>query len=250
MIAVENVRKIYRGKQDHTVAIENISFSLQQGERLGIVGASGSGKSTLLRMLALFEEPSSGVIRFGDQSLLGLSKLEKRHVYERLQMVFQNPSAIMSPRMTLEEFLWEPLRNFGREEGGEARIRALLDEVDVPFSTIKRLPREVSGGQLQRIAIARALLLDPAVLLLDEPTSALDVTTQAKVLELIHRLWKSHGFAYIFVSHDMAVVRQMTDRMLVMKDGKFLEEVAKMMPLDAVAHDYTKRLIHASFMGS
>lgn len=249
MLAVEQIQKIYTGKYEKT-ALEDISFSLQQGERLGIVGASGSGKSTLLRLLALFEEPSAGTICFGNQNVVGLSRTEKRHVYERLQMVFQNPLAIMSPRMTLEDFLWEPLCNFGRVKGGEARIRTLLDEVDIPFSILKRFPREVSGGQLQRIAIARALLLDPAVLLLDEPTSALDVTSQAKVLELINRLWKSHGFAYILVSHDMAVVRQMTDRMLVMKDGKFVEEIGKTTALDAVTHDYTKRLIRATLIGS
>ncbi len=249
MIAVENIRKIYPCKCDTTVAIENISFSLQPGERLGIVGASGSGKSTLLRLLALFEEPTAGTIHFSEQSVLGLSRKGKREVYEQMQMVFQNPSAIISPRMTLEEFMWEPLRNFGKEEGGEERIRLLLDEVGLPYSILERLPHEVSGGQLQRIAIARALLLEPKVLLLDEPTSALDVTTQAKILELLDRLWKIHGFAYILVSHDMAVVRQMTDRMLVMKHGQLVEEVSKETSLDAVGHDYTKQLIYASFCG-
>lgn len=249
LLRVENLHKTYQTKDTCCEAVQNMTFALRKGERLGIVGLSGCGKSTLLRMLAMFEEPTSGTILFNEESLVHRRKKDKYKIYEQLQMVFQNPNSIMSPRMTIGRFLEEPLINFKSSEKQTLSIDEALYEVELPLSIKAKYPNEVSGGQLQRIALARALLINPQLILLDEPTSALDVTTQQTILELITKLWIHHHFAYIMVGHDMAVVRQMTDRILVIKGGSIVEEIGGAQSLESVREPYTKALIKASLLG-
>ena len=228
------------------------TFQLRRGHTLGVVGESGSGKTTLGLALLRLHEPSGGPVggevRFDGQDLLALSKGEMLPMRRRLQVVFQNPYASLNPRFTIGQTLVEPMAIHGIGSGlddREARARALLLKVGLDESAMARYPHEFSGGQRQRIAIARCLTLNPEVLVLDEAVSALDVSVQAQVLNLLKDLQDELGLAYVFISHDLAVVRFMADEVLVMKDGEVVEQAGVAQILDAPQQDYTKRLIGA-----
>ncbi|MEI7464634.1 MAG: dipeptide ABC transporter ATP-binding protein [Burkholderiales bacterium] len=229
-----------------------VSFQLRRGHTLGVVGESGSGKTTMgLALLRLHEAsggPVGGEVRFDGEDLLALSKAQLLPMRRRLQVVFQNPYASLNPRFTIGQTLVEPLAIHGIGAGladRESRARALLHKVGLDESSMARYPHEFSGGQRQRIAIARCLTLNPEVLVLDEAVSALDVSVQAQVLNLLKDLQDELGLAYVFISHDLAVVRFMADEVLVMKDGEVVEQASVAQILDAPQQDYTKRLIGA-----
>jgi peptide/nickel transport system ATP-binding protein len=235
------------GRQDR-----GVSFSLRRGHTLGVVGESGSGKTTMgLALLRLHEAsggPIGGDVRFAGEDLLALSKSQMLPMRRRLQVVFQNPYASLNPRFTIGQTLTEPMtiHGIGRDPAErEARARALLSKVGLDGSAMARYPHEFSGGQRQRIAIARCLSLEPEVLVLDEAVSALDVSVQAQVLNLLKDLQDELGLAYIFISHDLAVVRFMADEVIVMQDGEVVEQASVAQILDSPQQDYTRRLIGA-----
>ncbi len=240
------------GRKALTVkAVDGVSLSLRAGETLGIVGESGSGKSTLARSIVRLA-PASGLVRFEDRALLPLSKAEMRPIRKTLQMVFQDPYGSLSPRMSVGEIVSEGLRV--HEPGltasqRDTRAASALEEVRLDPAWRRRFPHEFSGGQRQRIAIARAIVLRPKLVILDEPTSALDRTIQKAIVELLRDLQARHGLAYLFVSHDLATVRAMADRIAVMKDGKIVEEGATETLLANPRGDYTRRLLAAAFTG-
>jgi peptide/nickel transport system ATP-binding protein len=233
-------------------AVKGATFKLRQGHTLGVVGESGSGKTTMgLALLRLHEPtggPVGGRVRFDDIDLLTVSKREMLPVRKRIQVVFQNPYASLNPRFTVGQTLVEPMtiHRVGKDEAErEERARALLAKVGLDESAMHRYPHEFSGGQRQRVAIARCLTLDPEVLVLDEAVSALDVSVQAQVLNLLKDLQDELGLAYIFISHDLAVVRFMADEVLVMKDGEVVEQASVAEILDAPKQEYTRRLLGA-----
>ena len=233
-------------------AVKGATFRLRQGHTLGVVGESGSGKTTMGLALLRLHEPSggpvTGQVTFDGIDLLALSKREMLPMRKRIQVVFQNPYASLNPRFTVGQTLVEPMTIHGVGKGNaerEARARALLVKVGLDDSAMDKYPHEFSGGQRQRVAIARCLTLDPEVLVLDEAVSALDVSVQAQVLNLLKDLQDELGLAYIFISHDLAVVRFMADEVLVMKDGEVVEQAGVTQILDAPQQEYTRRLLGA-----
>ncbi|MEO8298387.1 MAG: ATP-binding cassette domain-containing protein, partial [Burkholderiales bacterium] len=219
---------------------------------LGVVGESGSGKTTMGLALLRLHEPSGGPVggsvTFDGIDLLALSKKEMLPMRKRIQVVFQNPYASLNPRFTVGQTLIEPMtiHRIGKDaDDREARARALLAKVGLDESAMDKYPHEFSGGQRQRVAIARCLTLDPEVLVLDEAVSALDVSVQAQVLNLLKDLQDELGLAYIFISHDLAVVRFMADEVLVMKDGRAIEHNGTERLIAAPREDYTRRLLAA-----
>ena len=233
-------------------AVKGASFTLRRGHTLGVVGESGSGKTTMgLTLLRLHEPnggPVGGKVMFDGRDLLALSRRELLPMRRRIQVVFQNPYASLNPRFTIGQTLAEPMaiHGIGRDAADrEAKARALLAKVGLDDSAMHKYPHEFSGGQRQRVAIARCLTLDPEVLVLDEAVSALDVSVQAQVLNLLKDLQDELGLAYIFISHDLAVVRFMADEVLVMKDGEVVEQASVAQILEQPQQDYTKRLLGA-----
>ncbi|MEP7299559.1 MAG: dipeptide ABC transporter ATP-binding protein [Burkholderiales bacterium] len=233
-------------------AVKGATFKLRQGHTLGVVGESGSGKTTMGLALLRLHEPSggpvTGKVTFDGIDLLALSKSDMLPMRKRIQVVFQNPYASLNPRFTVGQTLIEPMtiHRIGKDaDDREARARALLAKVGLDESAMDKYPHEFSGGQRQRVAIARCLTLDPEVLVLDEAVSALDVSVQAQVLNLLKDLQDELGLAYIFISHDLAVVRFMADEVLVMKDGEVVEQASVEQILDAPQQEYTRRLLGA-----
>jgi len=233
-------------------AVSNINFQLRKGHTLGVVGESGSGKTTMgLALLRLHEPnrgPEGGEVIFGGQNLLTISARERQAMRRRIQVVFQNPYASLNPRFTIGQTLLEPMTIHGIGSGTadrEQRARSLLEKVGLDGRAFGKYPHEFSGGQRQRVAIARCLTLNPEVLVLDEAVSALDVSVQAQVLNLLKDLQDEFGLSYIFISHDLAVVRFISDEVLVMKDGVVVEQASAAQILAAPREDYTKRLLAA-----
>jgi peptide/nickel transport system ATP-binding protein len=233
-------------------AVQNVTFQLRRGHTLGVVGESGSGKTTMgLSLLRLHESntgPMSGEAIFGGKNLLTLSDRERQPMRRRIQVVFQNPYASLNPRFTIGQTLLEPMeihRIGDSTAAREEKARVLLGKVGLDGSAFAKYPHEFSGGQRQRIAIARALTLNPEVLVLDEAVSALDVSVQAQVLNLLKDLQDEFGLAYVFISHDLAVVRFISDEVLVMKDGVVVEQASAAQILAAPREAYTQRLLAA-----
>ena len=231
-------------------AVRGIDLSIRRGQTVGIVGESGSGKSTLGRALLRLLE-SQGDIRFDDTALDGLDSTAMRPLRSRMQVVFQDPFGSLSPRMTVGEIIGEGLRvhapTLGRRER-DARVQEALRDVALDPAMRRRYPHEFSGGQRQRIAIARALVLKPEFLLLDEPTSALDRSVQATVIALLRDLQARHGLTYLFISHDLAVVRALADSVVVMKDGAVIEQGDTETLFQAPREAYTRELMRAAFL--
>ncbi|GGE07548.1 peptide ABC transporter ATP-binding protein [Aureimonas endophytica] len=243
------LRKGFLGRGGGTFrAVDGVSLRLRRGQTIGIVGESGSGKSTLGRAI-LKLQPAAGAIRFEGQEISGLDRAALRPLRREMQLVFQDPYGSLSPRLTVAEIVTEGLRIHAPELSAAERFRRAgeaLAEVGLDPSTRNRYPHEFSGGQRQRIAIARAMILKPKLVVLDEPTSALDRSVQAQIVELLRRLQREHDLAYVFISHDLGVVRALSDHIMVMKDGKLVEEGATPQIFGDARADYTRNLVAAA----
>ncbi len=243
LIAIENLVVTFGSVGNHVYAVRGVSLQVNEGESYGIVGESGSGKSTVLRALCGLAPVTAGRISFGGEPL---ASPRNAAFYRNVQMVFQDPYASLHPRHTIDRVLSEPLAIHGFDDG-EARIEKALEDVGLGKGFRFRYPHQLSGGQRQRVAIARALILEPKVLLLDEPTSALDASIQAEVLNLLDRLRGERGLTYILVSHDLAVVAHMCERLLVMQHGLAVEELTRAgLQARQAGQTYTRELLTAS----
>jgi peptide/nickel transport system ATP-binding protein len=232
---------------DQVRAVDGVSFSVRQGETLGLVGESGSGKSTLSRTILQLLAPTSGSVRFEGRELVGISRREMRPLRRQLQMVFQDPYASLNPRKRVGQIVGEPLRLQGEAKGSELRreVQGLLDRVGLSAEHYDRFPHEFSGGQRQRIGIARALALRPKLIIADEPVSALDVSIRAQILDLLSELQAEFGLTYVFVAHDIGVVRHVSDRIAVMYKGKIVEQGPADQVCERPQDAYTKQLLTA-----
>ena len=228
-------------------AVDGVNLDIQSGETLGLVGESGCGKSTLGRTILRLIEPTAGKIIFRDRDLAALSTSELRKQRQHLQMIFQDPYASLNPRMTVEQIISEPLDTFRIYSGSErhVRIRELMETVGLSPRFIRRYPHEFSGGQQQRIGIARALAADPDFIVADEPISALDVSIQAQILNLMEHLQKQRNLTYLFISHDLRAIRHISDRVAVMYLGKVVELGNSQEVYNEPLMPYTKALISA-----
>ena len=228
-------------------AVENVSFDIRRGEALGLVGESGCGKSTVAKLITCLHRPTAGRIRLGGMTISELPESRLRKIRSRVQMVFQDPYSSLNPRMTAGEIVGEPLREHGRGSAKERReqVAALFRQVGLRPELATNYPDAFSGGQRQRIGIARALALGPELIVADEPVSALDVSVQAQVINLMARLRHETGAAYLFVSHDLAVVEHISDRVAVMYLGQLVEIAPKRELFAAPRHPYTEMLMQS-----
>jgi oligopeptide/dipeptide ABC transporter ATP-binding protein len=229
-------------------AVNDVSFSVERGQSVGLVGESGCGKSTVARTLLRLIEPDEGQILSEGKDLRLAGASELRALRQRIQIVFQDPYASLNPRRTVRQTLAEPLVVHGKGTAAEidAKVARTLEEVGLPASALDRYPHEFSGGQRQRIGIARALVLDPQLIVADEPVSALDVSVQAQILQLLERLKRERGLSFVFVSHDLGVVRHFCDTVCVMYLGRIIETGPTARVLDAPLHPYSRMLRDSS----
>jgi peptide/nickel transport system ATP-binding protein len=245
MIKVENLDVVYGSRDKSNHVVRAVSFAVSRGETLGIVGESGCGKSTVLRSLAGLEGAWTGSISFDGKPV---GKVRTRDELKLAQMVFQDPYGSLHPRHRIGTALAEPIRSMGAGDGW-TRVAEALQQVGLPAHFASRFPHELSGGQRQRVAIARALILSPPILLLDEPTSALDVSIQAEVLNLLADQREERNLTFILVSHDLSVISHMCDRVLVMQNGVFVDELTRQDLQAGVTHaSYSRELFDASFL--
>jgi peptide/nickel transport system ATP-binding protein len=251
-LQVRNLRKIYKlrqglGKSSDFAAVDDVSFSVKRGTTTAIVGESGSGKSTVAKMVLQLEAPTEGQIIFDGVDTAGLKGRELFTFRRRVQPIFQDPYGSLDPMYNIYRTIEEPLRihKIGDAASREKKVRELLDQVALPQSTMQRYPNELSGGQRQRVAIARALALDPEVIICDEAVSALDVLVQAQVLNLLTELQGRLGLTYLFITHDLAVVRQIADHVCVMEKGKLVETGSTDDVFEAPQQEYTMALLNA-----
>ncbi|MGK3957009.1 dipeptide ABC transporter ATP-binding protein [Arthrobacter sp. R4] len=252
VLQIQDLRKVYKlrqglGKSTDFAAVDGVSFDVTRGTTTAIVGESGSGKSTVAKMVLQLEKPTDGRILFDgvDTSLLKPAELFKFR--RRVQPIFQDPYGSLDPMYNIYRTIEEPLRvhKIGGKASREKKVRQLLDQVSLPQSSMQRFPNELSGGQRQRVAIARALALDPEVIICDEAVSALDVLVQAQVLNLLADLQSNLGLTYLFITHDLAVVRQIADHVCVMEKGKLVETGSTDDVFESPQEDYTKALLNA-----
>ena len=248
LLRFENVSMHFKDGAEHIQAVDNISFSLRQKELLGIVGESGSGKSTVAKLLTGLHTATGGRILLGGTDITRASGKERRALYTRMQMVFQDAPGSFNPRRTIGAMIGETICRLCSPDGRrtEERVAALLSEVGLPASYAHRYPHEMSGGECQRAAIARAMAVHPDILLCDEATSALDVSVQAKIVSLLLHLQKEHGMSLIFISHDLPLVSSIASRVLIMRAGRIVEEGSASDVLVNPTDDYTKNLLRAA----
>lgn len=251
MLELEHVTKVYsRGFLRHQkiTALDEVSFSIQKGESIGLVGESGSGKSTLGRIALRLVEPTSGKVRFDGNDLTALSGAALRRFRPRMQILFQDPDTSLDPRMTVRESIDEPMAIWalGERSEREERMYSLLEQVGLTPDLAERYPFEISGGQRQRVMLARVLSLSPEFIVADEPTSALDLSVQAQMISLIRTLRNQAGLTLLFISHDLEMIRQVSDRVGVLHTGRLVELRPTADLFRAPEHPYTAELIAAS----
>ncbi|MBY8882680.1 ATP-binding cassette domain-containing protein, partial [Actinacidiphila acidipaludis] len=251
LLELSGLRKEFGGRHG-SVAVDGVSLTVGEGETLALVGESGCGKTTLTRLLLRLEEPTAGSVRFDGQDLAALAPAELRRLRRQVQVVLQDPYSSMNPRLTISGIVAEPMvthdpaargrrgRRYVRERVGE-----LLESVGLDAGIQDRYPHEFSGGQRQRVSIARALAVEPRLIVLDEPTSALDVSVQARVLDLLAELQQRRNLTYFLVSHNLAVVQQVADRIAVMRQGRLVEVGEAAQVLRHPRHAYTRQLLDA-----
>ena len=248
LLNVQDLHVTYRTPGQKPVeAVRGVSFSVDAGESLGIVGESGCGKSSLAKTVIGLQSPSAGTLRFEGHEIGRLSPAAFRHYRRVVQMVFQDAAGSLNPRMTVRQTLTEVLRVHKMVPADRIapRIVELFDRVGLPATVLDAYPREISGGQCQRVSFARCLALEPKMIIADEPVSALDVSVQARILNLVRTLQKELNLAVILISHDLAVVRNICDRVAVMYAGEFVESGPAAEVLDAPRHAYTRELLAA-----
>lgn len=251
LLDVRGVTKTYattrRRKRHTTRASDEVTMRVEAGDAMGIVGESGCGKTTLASMIMGLERPDAGEIRYRGQSLTGPAA---QFPYGEIQIVFQDPRSSLDPRMSVRDLLREPLRILPKprrhEAGSDAALGDLLVRVGLRSSHLDSRSHQFSGGQRQRIAIARALVTDPSLIILDEPTSALDVSIQAQILNLLMDLQRDYGLTYLFISHNLAVVRHVCNRLAVLSRGRIVEQGDAARIFDSPEHDYTRTLLAAA----
>ncbi len=234
------------GRRHQLQAVEDVSFDIYKGETVSLVGESGCGKSTTGRCLINIYEPTSGEVLYDGQDLQKMDKQQRREFCRRVQMIFQNPYASLNPRMTVKEIVGEGLRLQKKpKEEVEAKVQELLERVGLNKDHMSRFPHEFSGGQRQRIGIARALSVDPEFIICDEPISALDVSIQAQILNMLNRLQDELGLTYLFIAHDLSVVKYLSDRVIVMYLGMVVETASSDELFAHPTHPYTQALLSA-----
>jgi oligopeptide/dipeptide ABC transporter ATP-binding protein len=249
VLQVSDLEVSFRAARRRVVrAVDGVSFTVREDEALGIIGESGCGKTTTGKTIAQLERPSAGAIAFRGEDLVGASHARRKQLRRRIQFVFQDPQSSLNPRMTVQDIIAEPLRAFGEWRGRQSRddVVAMLDQVGLSPSALHRYPHEFSGGQRQRIGIARGLALDPDLLVLDEPVSALDVSIQAQILNLLMDLRAARSLGIVMISHDLDVIRHVTDRVVVMYLGVIVEQGPAEEVLTSPAHPYTAALASAT----
>lgn len=253
IVEFDGLTKVFpvRGLKGGFTAVSEVSLSIPRGKTVAIVGESGSGKTTTARMLLKIIDPTAGIIRYEGKDISTLNKDETRDFRQKVQPIFQDPYSSLNPMFTIERLISEPLDFYKRGSVAErrARVKKLLDDVALPQSMLRRYPSELSGGQRQRVAIARALALSPELVVCDEPVSALDVIVQDQILTLLRDLQKEYGLSYLFISHDLAVVRLISDYVCVMKDGVLVEAATSEEIFSNARDPYTRRLL-ASIPGN
>ena len=254
ILEVKNLKKYFplgKGKlnrnKKYVKAVDGVSFQLYEGETLGLVGESGCGKSTLGRAILRLHEPTEGEVYFNGENILEKSRKEMRKLREDMQIIFQDPYASLNPRMTVRELIQAPLDVYSHESEAEklAKVKNIMAKVGLREEYMSKYPHEFSGGQRQRIVIARALILEPKFIFCDEPVSALDVSVRAQVLNLMKDLQKEFNLTYMFISHDLSVVRFLCDRIGVMYLGRMVEIADRQELYDNPMHPYTKALLSA-----
>ncbi len=249
LLEVQGLAKQFPGKRGRpgVRAVDGLSFSLPRGSTLGLVGESGCGKSTTGRLLLRLLEPTSGTVRFDGEDVLAAGRSAMRALRRPMQIVFQDPYSSLNPRMTVHDIVADPLVIHGLGDAAQRRAKVIetLEAVGLSAEQADRYPHSFSGGQRQRIAIARALVLDPAFIVCDEPVSALDVSIQAQIVNLLKRLQAERGLTYLFISHDLSVVRHMADRVAVMQLGRIVEIADRRTLYGAPLHPYTRSMLSA-----
>ena len=249
VLQLKHVSKTFNeGDEKEVQAIKDVSLTVYPGECVGIVGESGCGKSTVAKIITKLTEPSNGEIILCGHNIGNLKGKALREAYRDVQMVFQDPYSVFSPRTSIGKFLSDGLVFHGIMPRKEAlkEAKRLLNLVDLPEELMDRMPHQLSGGQLQRVVIARAVSIRPKVLILDEATSALDVSVQKQILELLMKLRREYNLTYVFIGHDLAVVRSVVDRMAIMYSGMIVEELDS-SDLEFAKHPYTQKLVHSIF---
>ena len=244
LLIIENISKSFTvDKNKELKALKNVNIRLKKGECIGIVGESGCGKSTLARIIIGIEKKTSGKIIFDDKEIDGISKTKD------IQMIFQSPLSSFNPRMKIIDYMWEPLRNYfklSKKESIPLITKSLVD-VGLDETALEKYPHEFSGGQLQRITIARAVVIKPKLIVCDEITSALDVSVQKQILELLKKLQKDLDLSYLFIGHDLAVVQDISQKIVVMYMGAIVEELNSIDLKSKAKHPYTKLLLDSVF---
>ena len=239
----------FRGSYHQLQAVDGLSLQLRRGETLGLVGESGSGKTTFGQALLRLNTLSGGTVTYRGQRIEAFGRKEMKPLRSRMQIVFQDPFASLNPRMSVRQIIEEGLivNRIGTSADRADRVKAALRDAGLPDNILNRFPHEFSGGQRQRLAIARAIAMEPEFILLDEPTSALDLSVQAQIIELLRKLQAEKGLSYLFISHDLKVVRALCHRVIVMQNGKIVEEGTVDDVLERPSTDYTRRLVRAAF---
>ena len=244
LLIIENISKTFKvDKNKELKALKNINIELKKGECIGIVGESGCGKSTLARIIVGIEKKTTGKIIFDNKEIDGILKTKD------VQMIFQNPLSSFNPRMKIVDYMWEPLRNYFKlsKKDSIPLIKKSLMDVGLDENALEKYPHEFSGGQLQRITIARTIIIKPKLIVCDEITSALDVSVQKQILELLKKLQKDLHLSYLFIGHDLAVVQDISQKIVVMYMGKIVEELDSVDLKSKAKHPYTKLLLNSVF---